>query len=273
MGEVARCIENMRPVRVRNAVGSNVLPAVARALANARYTLDQRPEGGREFGIDETIHSQIFAELIDPQVPPGVLIVVSGDGNRRQASCTFPDLVAEAIRRGWAVEVYAWRRSMSQQYRSLQQQHSRTLVVRYLDDWAAEILAPNRRPAAAAATATAAAATAAPVAAPVPRAAAGPPVQRTAPAPPRQRAQAAAAPSATAARAPPRPRPFAQAVPAAQAPRQHALPTQAPAAAPARPQPQPQTYRVTAAALPRFVAPSRGVAGYALNTHLTAVNV
>lgn len=38
---------------------------------------------GREHGVDETLHSMVNAEINNKQIQPGVLVLATGDGNKR----------------------------------------------------------------------------------------------------------------------------------------------------------------------------------------------
>jgi hypothetical protein len=49
---------------------------------------------------------------------PHTLVLLTGDGNSNNGASRFPDCVEKALRQGWKVEVWSWKRSTSQVYRT-----------------------------------------------------------------------------------------------------------------------------------------------------------
>jgi hypothetical protein len=82
------------------------------------------PRNGPEIHVDEALHAQILFTLSKnfpktTTTAPRTLVLVTGDGNRNSNSCSFPDCVELALRRGWYVELWAWRKGTSKVSRVL----------------------------------------------------------------------------------------------------------------------------------------------------------
>jgi hypothetical protein len=48
------------------------------------------------------------------------MVVATGDGGEAEYSDGFPANIARALNRGWKVELVAWKRSLSAEYRKFQ---------------------------------------------------------------------------------------------------------------------------------------------------------
>jgi hypothetical protein len=48
----------------------------------------------------------------------------AGDGNSNNGASMFPDCVEKALRQGWKVEVWSWKRSTSQVYRTFASEYA-----------------------------------------------------------------------------------------------------------------------------------------------------
>ena len=76
-----------------------------------------RDKHGREKGVDEILHSKISNALRSTVRPEySNLILFTGDGNRYENHLSFPDIVKEALEKGWTVDLYSWRSSLSINY-------------------------------------------------------------------------------------------------------------------------------------------------------------
>lgn len=103
------------------------------------YTIRRLPPGhnGREVGIDEAMHAQIY-EWLEAEYPPHVqpvLALLTGDGNPNQGGTTFPRVIEAALRRGWHVELYTWRACTSAVLRTLAAQYDPVVRLIHLDTW------------------------------------------------------------------------------------------------------------------------------------------
>jgi hypothetical protein len=74
---------------------------------------------GPEVNIDESLQAQMWKALSRDYSTPHTLVLLTGDGNSNNGASMFPDCVVEkALRQGWKVEVWSWKRSTSQVYRT-----------------------------------------------------------------------------------------------------------------------------------------------------------
>lgn len=136
--ELVRLIQGGHPCAERVVVGSNI-PDVPRQLweeEGYRIKSAERAAGQGERFVDEALHSCISHALLDPQLSrnPQVLVLATGDGNRRERTNSFPELADAAARQGWQVDVWAWRAGISARWAELQAAHPRLVHIRYLDD-------------------------------------------------------------------------------------------------------------------------------------------
>jgi NYN domain len=74
--------------------------------------------GKREQAVDEVLHLKIANCLLDHGMEQ-TLVLVTGDGHESTYGTSFPGQVERALRRGWSVEVWAWKLQLSNAYRSL----------------------------------------------------------------------------------------------------------------------------------------------------------
>jgi hypothetical protein len=71
----------------------------------------------KEQGVDELLQVQILLSIVDSRQPK-TLVLVTGDGNYDVTSHGFPGIVARALDKGWNVELWVWRRALSNAYKS-----------------------------------------------------------------------------------------------------------------------------------------------------------
>ena len=102
----------------------------------------QRYSGAEDL-VDEALHAQMQREVLrHGQVnligrAPQTMVLVTGDGNENGGhahSTNFPECAAAALRFGWRVEVWAWRESLSANFRALQREFPAHMRVVLLDD-------------------------------------------------------------------------------------------------------------------------------------------
>ena len=80
-----------------------------------------------------------FMFFCEPQalceLPPGVLVLATGDGMKGKSECdtSFPGCAMKALEKGWTVEVYSWRHSLSSEWIKLTKKHPDALTINYLD--------------------------------------------------------------------------------------------------------------------------------------------
>jgi hypothetical protein len=126
-------INEKRWIIKRNLVGSGMLANIIRAWEFNNYTVCNYPTG-REYGVDEILKDKIRNEL-DTNIKPTYchMILVTGDGNRKQESQTFPDVVEIAIKKGWTVDVYSWEKSLSLNFKKLELVYPKQFNIYFLD--------------------------------------------------------------------------------------------------------------------------------------------
>jgi hypothetical protein len=97
--------------------------------------------GGKqhEDHVDELLHCKIATVLLDPDNDRkrNTVVLLTGDGNSNNAKNNFPFFVSAALKRGWRVEMWAWKVSCSRIYRDmykqLPQEQRGMYSLRYLD--------------------------------------------------------------------------------------------------------------------------------------------
>jgi hypothetical protein len=106
--------------------------------------------GGREFGVDEMLHSKVFHQIhlanlednkrkAQSSKTAHTLVLLTGDGNDNSGRTTFKDTVEIALGYGWRVELWSWKHSLSRAFKELALKHPCTreggpgLVLKFLD--------------------------------------------------------------------------------------------------------------------------------------------
>jgi hypothetical protein len=79
------------------------------------YEVSVMPRGrnGCEIGVDDSLHAGALREVNKSFSDSRCLVLVTGDGNANEERTSFPQVVEAALQRGWSVEVWAWKDSMS----------------------------------------------------------------------------------------------------------------------------------------------------------------
>jgi len=76
------------------------------------------------------------------ELSPRVLVLASGDGmkGKSENSTSFPGCATMALEKGWTVEVYSWKHSLSTEWLKLAKKYPDQLTIHYLDKY---VLADN----------------------------------------------------------------------------------------------------------------------------------
>lgn len=86
-----------------------------------------------EQAVDEVLHLKIAEVLLDYEAPQ-TLVLVTGDGKISNFGTSFLAQAERAIKRGWRVDVIAWKASMSRNYDTLANRHKDCVEIVHLDD-------------------------------------------------------------------------------------------------------------------------------------------
>lgn len=135
--ELAARVENGRECR-RRFVGGVMPDVVVRHWKQLGYSVRCGAQDDYGANIDDLLHAQILDSLTTATTP-GVLVLLTGDGNMNSGRSSFPRCVTVALKLGWRVELYAWRSSMSICYPAFAALSKGNMVVRYLDEWRSDI--------------------------------------------------------------------------------------------------------------------------------------
>ncbi|KAF9870415.1 hypothetical protein CkaCkLH20_12082 [Colletotrichum karsti] len=138
-----------RPL-VKNRV---TLPKDAKSQRRHYYDDDSDDMAGSyqaEEGVDEMIQTQMHYSVMDDN--PGVMVLVTGDGNQNETGFSdgFPADVKRALKRGWAVEIYAFKNTCAGIWTSPEfvdnDQWAGRYSVNYLDAYTQAFCNPVYRP-------------------------------------------------------------------------------------------------------------------------------
>jgi hypothetical protein len=77
----------------------------------------ERTSGGKEVGVDDTLHAAMLAEANKKFGESRTLVLLTGDGNANNGRMSFPAAAEIALQNGWKVEVWAWDYSTSAAWR------------------------------------------------------------------------------------------------------------------------------------------------------------
>jgi hypothetical protein len=141
-------------VRQRFVAGGQSLnsSAVRSRYKSKKYFLayDKEASNGKERFVDDVLLSLLSQEILrqaDEGSAPGVIVVVTGDGNDNAHRATFISTLRSALRRNWQVHQWCWRRSRSARYAVLEQEFPDTFETFFLDAFRERITFLGRRPA------------------------------------------------------------------------------------------------------------------------------
>lgn len=135
--ELVERVEASRECR-RRFVGGVMPDVVVRHWKQLGYSVRSGAQDDFGANIDDLLHAQILDTLTSAPTP-GILVLMTGDGNMNSGRSSFPRCVTVALRLGWRVEMYAWRASMSICYPAFASLSQGRLTIKYLDDWRADI--------------------------------------------------------------------------------------------------------------------------------------
>ncbi|CRK43056.1 hypothetical protein BN1723_005511 [Verticillium longisporum] len=131
---------------VEHGYDANILERVYRpneqAQARPGYglPLETSPRKMQEQGVDEILQMKISDDIIDGVIAgtPGVVVLATGDGNEAQFSKGFFAKVEQALKSGWIVELYAFKKNTSATFRDrhFQAQWVHRFSLHFLDKFA-----------------------------------------------------------------------------------------------------------------------------------------
>jgi hypothetical protein len=117
-GNTSSGTETCDPTAV--ALFSNTTSAVigtpVRPQYSAPQTVQMSPEKWVEQGVDEILHLKILESIVDTD-EPSTMIVATGDAAKAEYSEGFMKMIVRALKKGWKVELVAWSKSISMDYR------------------------------------------------------------------------------------------------------------------------------------------------------------
>lgn len=101
-------------------------------------TFMQRVDDGnriREQGVDMSLHVRMYETLLDSDKPEVMALLTGDSGIDPESKTGFIKIVERALKKGWTVEVYAVKDSLSQRnYQPLLDEFEDKLQIEYLDD-------------------------------------------------------------------------------------------------------------------------------------------
>lgn len=129
--ELIRFLEKGRWISTRVVAGAMRTDRISAEWAKYDYkTLTAGHD--RDAYVDEVLHAQIL-RMVTSERHPGVLIIVTGDGNKNHGRSSFRECVSRALERGWVVELCSWDRCLNSVYEEIQATFPRQMVIRRLD--------------------------------------------------------------------------------------------------------------------------------------------
>ena len=73
--------------------------------------------GGQEQGVDQALQTAMLRDLSDNNGDPGTAVLLSGDGAGFDDGCGFHADLERMHRKGWRIEILAWRHSCNHRMR------------------------------------------------------------------------------------------------------------------------------------------------------------
>ena len=132
-----RLARRPRPIGRALAVGS--VPPQLRSVWNSLEAeggdgqLFERGQlGGREQGVDQALQTAMLRDLSDNNGDPGTAVLLSGDGAGFDDGCGFHADLKRMHRKGWRIEILAWRHSCKNRMREWAEEKGRFIA---LDDF------------------------------------------------------------------------------------------------------------------------------------------
>lgn len=108
------CVPTAIPLFNR-ATGAVLNDAVT-LQAPAHSAVQMSAEKWVEQGVDEILHLKILESIVDTD-EPSTMVVATGDAAKAEYSEGFMKMIVRALKKGWKVELVAWGKSISMDYR------------------------------------------------------------------------------------------------------------------------------------------------------------
>jgi len=132
-----RLARRQRPIGRALAVGS-VPPQLRRVWNNLEaegievQLFERGKMGGQEQGVDQALQTAMLRDALDNNGDPGTAVLLSGDGAGFVDGCGFHADLERMRRKGWRIEILAWRHSCNRRMRQWAEQNGRFIA---LDDF------------------------------------------------------------------------------------------------------------------------------------------
>ena len=136
--QLAKHVEAGRDVRERVVIGSHEMHATRDEWERLGYVVAADTRRGPERFVDDALHAQLMRTAARRFDPPRTIVLVTGDGNSNEGRTNFPECVEEALKNSWWVELFSWRRSLSQTYAALAREYADQFTICYLEDMQAQ---------------------------------------------------------------------------------------------------------------------------------------
>ena len=134
---MVRLARQQRPIQRALAVGS-VPPELRQvwyrleAEGVAVQLFERGQLGGREQGVDQALQTAMLRDAFDNNGDPGIAVLLSGDGAGFADGCGFHADLERMHRRGWRIEILAWRHNCNRRMREWAEAKGRFIA---LDDF------------------------------------------------------------------------------------------------------------------------------------------
>lgn len=81
-------------------------------------------ESGKEIAVDQAIQGRISNTILDVE-PPGVVVLLTGDGNENEMGESFIKSLQRARKHSWEIEVFSWNDGCSKRLLEYARQNGR----------------------------------------------------------------------------------------------------------------------------------------------------
>jgi len=125
--------------KARNGLGNGYATTSGHSSGSETFSVGALARA--EQAVDELLQMKMLESLLDNE--PGTMVLASGDAAEAEYSGGFLKTVERALKKGWNVEVVAWKNGLSSEYRSasfLKKWEGRFTAIE-LDDFSEEMLA------------------------------------------------------------------------------------------------------------------------------------
>lgn len=112
--DTGTCVTNAVPL-FSNATGA-VIGSPVVPQATVAPGVQMSPQKWVEQGVDEILHLKMLESIVDTE-EPSTMIVATGDAAKAEYSEGFMKMILRALKKGWKVELVAWGKSISMDYR------------------------------------------------------------------------------------------------------------------------------------------------------------